>query len=123
MIPFPASRVRWYCHRVDSCIERWISIGMAASRCNWRFLYRARTHLLSAGEMAFYRVLLEAVGERHTIAMKVRLAEVITCLADSWYAGYLSSVLFALTVVAGKERTLTISSCDAFPRPSSPHQS
>ncbi|HNO79722.1 MAG TPA: DUF2726 domain-containing protein [Phycisphaerae bacterium] len=59
-----------------------------SKKLDYGFPYHARTHLLSAGEMAFYRVLLEAVGDRYKIAMKVRLADVITCPADSWHAGY-----------------------------------
>ncbi|GJM23949.1 MAG: hypothetical protein DHS20C16_03640 [Phycisphaerae bacterium] len=59
-----------------------------AKKLNAGLPYHSRQHLLTKGELAFYRVLKEAVGDQYTIAMKVRLADIITCPADSWHAGY-----------------------------------
>lgn len=41
--------------------------------------YRPRRALLSRGELAFYRALVPAVGDRWTTSVKVRLADVIWC--------------------------------------------
>jgi hypothetical protein len=44
-----------------------------------RLPYRSRSALLSRGELAFYRVLLEVVGGRFGISIKPRLADVVWC--------------------------------------------
>ena len=50
--------------------------------------YYSCEYLCNKGATAFYHALRRAVGRRFGISMKVRLADVITCLADSWHAGY-----------------------------------
>lgn len=50
--------------------------------------YYAKTYLLTKSERQFYRVLREAVGDDFTIAMSVRLADVINCSLADWRAGY-----------------------------------
>jgi hypothetical protein len=46
--------------------------------------YGRRDGLLSAGELAFYRVLRRAVGGRYSISIKTRLADVVKCPDDLW---------------------------------------
>jgi hypothetical protein len=42
--------------------------------------YQPHSHLLTAGELRFYRTgLLPAIGSRYHVSMKVRLADVIRC--------------------------------------------
>lgn len=50
--------------------------------------YYAKEHLLSKGEMAFYRVLSPAVPQGLGISMKTRLSDVIGCTAEGWKAGW-----------------------------------
>lgn len=50
--------------------------------------YRAKGPLLSAGELAFFRALLCAVGREYFIGVKVRLADIVTCPDDDWQSGY-----------------------------------
>lgn len=50
--------------------------------------YKSRTYLLSKGEAAFYHVLLPLVGNQCTIAMKVRLSDIVKCSREAWRAGY-----------------------------------
>lgn len=46
--------------------------------------YRPRRSLLTQGELAFYRVLRDAVSGRYGIAIKARLADVLLCPAAAW---------------------------------------
>jgi len=46
--------------------------------------YRPRRSLLTQGELAFYRVLRDVVGDRYGIAIKPRLADVLLCPAAKW---------------------------------------
>ena len=39
--------------------------------------YRLKEHLLSRGELAFYRALVMAVGDRYIVMVKVRLADLV----------------------------------------------
>jgi very-short-patch-repair endonuclease len=50
--------------------------------------YRKRPWLLSRGELAFYRVLVQAVAGRWVIMCKVRLADLITCSERAWRTGH-----------------------------------
>ena len=50
--------------------------------------YHARTHLLTRSERLFFRSLHDAVSDRFTVAMSVRLADVINCSRDAWSAGH-----------------------------------
>jgi hypothetical protein len=50
--------------------------------------YYAKEHLLSKGELAFYRVLARAVPQGLGISMKTRLSDVIGCTAEGWKAGW-----------------------------------
>jgi hypothetical protein len=52
------------------------------------FPYRALPSLVSENEMLFYTALRRAVGTRFTVALKVRLADVITCQREAWSMGY-----------------------------------
>ncbi len=54
--------------------------------------YYSREQLLSQRELAFYQVLKQAVGDQYTIAMKVRLADLITCQRSQWNKGYGSKI-------------------------------
>lgn len=53
-----------------------------------RYPYYARKCLLTKSERGFYAALQEAAGDRFTIAMSVRLADVINCSRESWQAGH-----------------------------------
>jgi hypothetical protein len=53
-----------------------------------RLPYFPKEHLLSKGEMAFYRVLAHAVPSGLAISMKTRLSDVIGCTAEGWKAGW-----------------------------------
>jgi hypothetical protein len=44
--------------------------------------------LLSRGEAVFYRALRAAVAGQYLIAFKVRLADLVTCEAKAWEAGF-----------------------------------
>jgi hypothetical protein len=48
--------------------------------------YERREALLSRGELAFYRVLRRAIGERYSISIKTRLADVLKCPDELWDA-------------------------------------
>ncbi|NOX60118.1 MAG: DUF2726 domain-containing protein [Planctomycetes bacterium] len=50
--------------------------------------YRSCKSLLTKGELAFYEVLREAIPEDFPISMKVRLADIITCLPGTWHKGH-----------------------------------
>lgn len=46
--------------------------------------YESRGFLLTPGELAFYKVLRNAVGSTCSIALKVRLADLLHCPDDLW---------------------------------------
>lgn len=46
--------------------------------------YQKRETLLSRGELAFYRVLRQAVSHRYSISIKTRLADVLKCPDNLW---------------------------------------
>ncbi len=50
--------------------------------------YYAKKCLLTKSEREFYQALQAAVDGRFTIAMSVRLADVINCSRESWSKGY-----------------------------------
>lgn len=50
--------------------------------------YESRQALLSRGEAAFFFALRRAVAGRYLIALKVRLADLITCPETAWKAGF-----------------------------------
>jgi hypothetical protein len=50
--------------------------------------YFPKKTLLTKSEREFYRVLQAVVGERFTIAMSVRLADVINCSREAWTKGH-----------------------------------
>jgi hypothetical protein len=50
--------------------------------------YYARHALLTNAELSFYNQLRKAVGNRYTVAPKVRLADVIHCPDGVWVMGY-----------------------------------
>ena len=50
--------------------------------------YESRQALLSRGEAAFYFALRRAVAGRYLIALKVRLADLITCPETAWKDGF-----------------------------------
>jgi hypothetical protein len=50
--------------------------------------YVAWKTLLTNTEGTFYHALREAVGGRYAVAMKVRLADVVTCKDNVWALGY-----------------------------------
>lgn len=50
--------------------------------------YESRRTLLTDAEARFYKALCEAVGNRYRIAVKPRLADLVTCPDDLWRAGY-----------------------------------
>lgn len=50
--------------------------------------YRRRDVLLSKGEAAFFRALLQAVASQYVIALKVRAADLITCSESAWVDGF-----------------------------------
>jgi hypothetical protein len=52
------------------------------------FPYRARPSLVTKNELLFYTALRQAAGTRFTVAVKVRLADVITCRRGAWHMGY-----------------------------------
>jgi hypothetical protein len=52
------------------------------------FPYYARRALLTKAELAFYETLREVVGDRFTVCIKVRLADVIGCADEVWKLGY-----------------------------------
>lgn len=57
----------------------------------WRksgYPYHAKETLLSAGELAFFRVLGKAIPAHHMIAPKVRLGDVIGCSEADWVRGH-----------------------------------
>jgi hypothetical protein len=54
--------------------------------------YSAKPFLLSKNEAAFYHSLCRAVGERYTIAMKVRLTDVLTCSQQAVRAGFRNKI-------------------------------
>lgn len=53
-----------------------------------RLPYFPKEHLLSKGELAFYRVLAHAVPPGLAVSMKTRLSDVIGCTAEGWKAGF-----------------------------------
>ena len=57
------------------------------------FPYRSKGQLLSKGEMAFFHALKKVVGEQSAIAMKVRLADIITCPGSEWNKGHGNRIL------------------------------
>ncbi len=52
------------------------------------FPYRARPSLVTRNELRFYAALRRAAGTRFAIAVKVRLADIITCPGAAWSMGY-----------------------------------
>jgi hypothetical protein len=50
--------------------------------------YFARGTLLSRAEAAFYHALRGEVGDRVVVAMKVRLADIVSCPSEAWSIGY-----------------------------------
>lgn len=63
-------------------LRRWVCTTAGRKRPAARMVrlpYRSRSALLSRGELAFYRVLLEVVGGRFGISIKPRLADVVWC--------------------------------------------
>jgi hypothetical protein len=52
------------------------------------FPYLARPSLVTKNEMRFYSALRRAVGNQFTVALKVRLADIITCQGEAWSMGY-----------------------------------
>lgn len=50
--------------------------------------YSARRYLVTQAERRFFHALRTAVGERYLIALKVRLADVISCSGEKWRSGY-----------------------------------
>jgi hypothetical protein len=52
------------------------------------FPYLARPSLVTKNEMRFYSALRRAVGAQFTVALKVRLADIITCQGEAWSMGY-----------------------------------
>lgn len=61
-------------------------LACRGSRATHRLPYRRRRAMLSAGELAFYQVLVAAVRGRWTISVKPRLADVIWCPPSLWRA-------------------------------------
>jgi hypothetical protein len=49
--------------------------------------YRSRHYLLTRGELAFFRALKKALGDRWLLFAKVRLADVVTCSDSLWDQG------------------------------------
>jgi hypothetical protein len=52
------------------------------------FPYLARPSLVTKNEMRFYAALRRAVGTQFTVALKVRLADIINCQGEAWSMGY-----------------------------------
>jgi hypothetical protein len=52
------------------------------------FPYRACPSLVTKNEMLYYKALRRAVGTEFTVALKVRLADIITCQREAWSMGY-----------------------------------
>jgi hypothetical protein len=50
--------------------------------------YFARKTLLTKGELAFYRVLEEAIGKRYSVAPEVRMGDIVNCHQVVWALGY-----------------------------------
>lgn len=50
--------------------------------------YHAKRFLLTRSEREFYHALLSVIRERFTVAMSVRLADVINCSRDAWSNGH-----------------------------------
>lgn len=53
-----------------------------------RLPYFAQEHLLSKGELVFYKSLAKALPDGLAISMKTRLSDVIGCTAEGWKAGF-----------------------------------
>ena len=66
----------------------------------WRLLrrgpralpYYSREHLLTRGELAFYRVLRQVLPPRLHVSFKARLSDVIACPGWAWKQGFHSRI-------------------------------
>lgn len=65
--------------------------GWLILRNLWRkpaYPYQAKGTLLSEAELAFFKILEQAVPGQHMVAPKVRLGDVIGCSESDWNKGY-----------------------------------
>ena len=68
--------------------QRTSTLRYQTSRRSNSLPYRRRDVLLSRGEAAFFRALLQAASSHYVIAFKVRAADLITCSESAWDDGF-----------------------------------